>query len=391
MARKKAVARITGFIFILAVFALVQAPMFALPHPAPQGEATPSQSRPSSFMGTVQSINGTEFTARQASGAVLQIDVGKDARVLRIEPGEKSLKSAVAFPLSSLAVGDRVLARGALSSDGKKMQATLVVAIRKSDILAKQAQEREEWKQHGVDGLVKSVDLATGTVVLRRIGRPPLLIETSPKTVLRRYAPGSVQFDQAKPAPLSSIKPGDELRARGALLEDSGGEKFAAAEIVSGTFRNIAGPVVSVDPSASTLVVEDIAGKHPVTVKVTSSTQMKKLSPPVADRIAEDLRKAGGKSKKKEPRHQPGFDPHQVLAEAPAVPLSSFTKGEDVMLVATEAGENAPVTAITLIGGVKPMLDASASGSQAMLSSAWNLGGSPEAGAGGNSSEGQQQ
>jgi hypothetical protein len=58
--------------------------------------------------------------------------------------------------------------------------------------------------------------------------------------------------------------------------------------------------------------------------------------------------------------------------------LKDFPKGSAVILVATEGaanGSHGTITAITLIGGVEPMLQASASGSQAFLSSAWNLGG----------------
>lgn len=385
---KKTAIWIVSLTLCLVVGEAAPPSAFAVPLPAPQA-ASPSQGSSVSFMGTVQSINGADLSVKNNSGVVMQVNVGTDARVLRIEPGEKSLQSAAKISLSSISIGDRVLARGAVSSDGKLLQATLLVAIKQSDILEKQAQEREDWVKHGVGGLVQSVDPEAGTVTVKRSGRPPLVIETSSSTVLRRYAPGSVEFDQAKPAPLSSIRPGDELRARGTPVAGSNGDKFAAVEVVSGTFRNIAGPIVSVDPSASTLTVIDIAGKHPVTVKITPSTQVKKLSPSVAGEIAAGLRRASAKKKPSQPR--PNFDSHQLLSEAPVVPLSSFAKGEDVMLVATEAG-NGAVTAVTVVGGVKPMLAASASGSQAILSSTWNLGGSPDAGAGGGGGDqGQQQ
>ena len=64
-------------------------------------------------------------------------------------------------------------------------------------------------------------------------------------TVIRRYAPDSVKFDDAKPGTLDQIKPGDQLRARGTKNAD--GNELAAEEIVSGTFRNVAGVVVATD------------------------------------------------------------------------------------------------------------------------------------------------
>ena len=46
-----------------------------------------------------------------------------------------------------------------------------------------------------------------------------------------------------------------------------------------------------------------------------------------------------------------------------------------VIIVATEGQAPGTATAITVVAGVEPMLQASTSASQAMLSSSWNLGG----------------
>src|SRR5438093_9565090 len=42
--------------------------------------------------------------------------------------------------------------------------------------------------------------------------RKTVAIHFSKDTILRRYASDSVKFDDAKPAPLDQIKPGDQLR-----------------------------------------------------------------------------------------------------------------------------------------------------------------------------------
>ena len=65
------------------------------------------------------------------------------------------------------------------------------------------------------------------------------------QTIIRRYAPDSVKFDDAKPGTLEQIKPGDQLRARGNKSAD--GNELAAEEIVSGAFRNVAGTVIATD------------------------------------------------------------------------------------------------------------------------------------------------
>ena len=80
--------------------------------------------------------------------------------------------------------------------------------------------------------------------------------------MLRRYAPGSVKFDDAKPAPLAEIRPGDQLRARGEKNAD--GSELTAQEIVSGSFRNISGTISSLDSAQGTITVHDLATKKNV-------------------------------------------------------------------------------------------------------------------------------
>jgi len=64
-------------------------------------------------------------------------------------------------------------------------------------------------------------------------------------------------------------------------------------------------------------------------------------------------------------------DLQQILSRMPAATLADLHKGDAVMIVATSGG-----TAITLLSGVEPILQAAPSGaSQAMMLTPWNLGG----------------
>ncbi len=98
----------------------------------------------------------------------------------------------------------------------------MLVAIKGADIAQKQEQEREDWQKRGTGGLVKAVDPAAGTVTISSGagGTRTLVIHASPTTVIRRYAPDSVRFDQAVKGSLDQIKPGDQLRARGSKSDD---------------------------------------------------------------------------------------------------------------------------------------------------------------------------
>jgi hypothetical protein len=65
----------------------------------------------------------------------------------------------------------------------------------------------------------------------------------------------------------------------------------------------------------------------------------------------------------------------QIVARMPPATLADFQKGDAVMIVSTEGTASGGVTAITLLGGVEPIL-AAPSGSQAAMSlSPWNIGG----------------
>jgi hypothetical protein len=310
------------------------------------------------------------------------------------------------------------------NGEGNTVAASTIVVMTQGDIAQRQLQEREEWRK-GVGGIVKEVNPGAGTIsivnALVSSGKP-IVIHVSPTTIIRRYSPDSVNFDEAKPGTLDQIKPGDQLRARGTKAEDN--SEFTAQAIVSGTFRNIAGTVISSDAANHSLTLMDLITKHPVTVKVSADSQMHKLSPAIAQRLAVRL-KAGAAGASGNPQDMrgesapagagagagygkgqgqgnwrvqngPGSSPgaaeggegyrrgggppdfQQVLSRMPSVAISDLQKGDAVMVVATEGSAASAPTAITLISGVEPILTAAPGGAAAAtILSPWNLGASP--------------
>jgi hypothetical protein len=71
-----------------------------------------------------------------------------------------------------------------------------------------------------------------------------------------------------------------------------------------------------------------------------------------------------------------------MLSRMPAVALADLHKGDAVMLVTTQGSQTTPGTAITLLSGVEPILQASPTASQAMMLTPWSLGGAPGGDAG---------
>jgi len=366
-------------------------------------------------VGTIKSITGKTIVLTTNAGPEVTVQVQDDARLVRVEPGEKDLKNAAPLQLQDLQAGDRILVRGTMADDGKTVLAASIIAIKSADIAAKQAHDRDEWQRHGVGGLVKSVDAAGGAITISTNAMgvaKDVTVQTSKQTVLRRYAPNSVKFDDAKPAPIDQIKVGDQLRARGTRNAD--GTQLAADEVVSGTFRNIAGTVSSIDASAGTITVMDLVAKKPVTVKVTVDTQLRKLSPAIAQGIA--LRLKGGAadapggtagtapgSAQAKPADAAasgqtggqggqaggaggagraggaaggarGGDFSQMLSRMPAATLADLQKGDAVMIVTTEGTQESGATAITLLAGVEPLLQASGASS---ILTPWTMSGAP--------------
>ncbi len=313
------------------------------------------------FVGTITAISGNTLTVKTDADGERQVEVPATAAIKRIAPGERDLSAAETIPFSGLAVGDRALVKLDPESPAGTMEALQIIAVKQSDLALKQQKDREDWQRRGVGGLVKSVDPATGTILLNSgVGATAKIItvHVAKTTMLKRYAPGSVRFDAAQPAPIDAIHAGDQLRARG--VKNADGTEIAAEEVVSGSFRNIAGTIVSLDAAASTLVVKDLATKKPVTVHITAEAQMRQLPDRMALMLAARLKGTGGGGSQgggeRWAGQNGGGDPQQLLSRAPAIRFPDLQKCEAVMLVSTEGEKD--VTAITLLAGVEPLLEA---------------------------------
>jgi hypothetical protein len=384
-----------------ATFVAVAAPAYAQQANAAQQSNAPKRAR---AVGTVKSINGNTLTLTTDAGSEVNVTIQPTTRLVRMEPGQTDLKTAPAIQFSDVQIGDRMLVGGTVASDGTSVVATTAVIMKKSDVAEKQEHDRQEWQKNGIGGVVKSVDAATATITLSTgtLGAPATtLVHVSKDTIIRRYAPDSIKFDDAKPGTLAQIKPGDQLRARGAKSAD--GKQMNAAEIVSGTFRSIPATVIAADPANNTVTVTDLASKRPVTLKVGPDSQMHQLPEMFAQRIAMRLRGGaggagaagaqGGGAHMHEAgeAHAGGYggaraggppDFQQMLSRMPTVSLNQLSKGTAVMIVATEGTAESPSTVIILLSGVEPILTAASPTQASTILSPWNLSAGANAGTG---------
>jgi len=406
-----------GMVSLLVAICGGFVPAWCAPAPAgtqAQEQTAAGQNAIAKSIGAIKAISGNAITLAPASGPEIAVTVQPNARLLRLAPGDKDLKNATPLQLQDLQVGDTIRVRGLASSDGKAIAALEIIVITRSAVEAVSDQIRQDWQKRGMGGLVSAVDPAAGTVSISITGfsgTRTIVVHISKGTVIRRYTPDSVKFEDARPSTLDAVKPGDQLRARGERSAD--GTEFAADEIVTGSFRNIAGTVNSVDASAGMISVQDLLSKKTVQVRVTADSQLHKLPAEMAQRIAMRLKGAmppgapgaataptSAASQSQPPNGQTtasipggpgggmglgarsatrsgGADFQQMLSRMPAVALADLHKGDAVMLVTTQGTASSAGTTIMLLAGVEPILEAAPSASQAMLLTPWSLGGAP--------------
>ena len=368
-------------------------------------------------IGVIKAITGKSLTLAPTSGSDVSVSIEPTARILRLGPGEKDLKNATPLQLQDLHVGDTIRVRGKGAADGSSIDALEVIVITQAAVAAVTDQMRQDWQKRGIGGRVESVDTATGTVTLSipsLTARKSIAVHTTKDTVFYRYAPDSAKPEDARKSSLAEIQTGDQLRALGNKNAD--GSEVTAEEIYAGEFPQYAAVVKSVDASSGMLTIQDLGSKKTVQVKISSASQLHRIPPEMAQMFAMRLKglmagaAGGGRSPQGDAKPGTGGtaqppspggstwsgggsgggmrsggppDFQRMLSRMPSTTLAEMNlqKGDAVIVLATEGTAASPHTAITLLSGVEPILQASPS-AQAMMLTPWNLGGGAPGGEG---------
>jgi co-chaperonin GroES (HSP10) len=404
MVTRSGILRATALGFGLVLpLAGVSVAWAALPVQAPS--AAPAVAKQ---IGTVKAISGNSLMLTTDAGQQVTVNVADAARILQLPPGSTDLKSAQTITLADIAVGDRVLVTGKAGDDAGSLTASRVILMKSTDIAQKNEAEKADWQKRGSGGLVSAVDAGSGTVTISA-GAKKIQVQTTASTKFRRYAGDSVKFEDAKPGMLADIQVGDQMRVRGAKSED--GATIQADEIVSGSFRNLAGTIATINATSGTLTLKDLTTKKTMTVMVTANSDLRKLPPEMAARFAARAKGAaagaptaangsgqaaaqgaagagsphpGGTGGMGGAGRSAGGDLSQMLARLPGVTLAELKVGDAVMVVASESGPGSDkVTVVTMLSGVEPILAATPSGTPTMTLSPWSVGGGAPEGGGG--------
>jgi hypothetical protein len=313
------------------------------------------------------------------------------------------LTKAEPIEFGEIKTGDRVLARGKI--DGQAVEATLLVVMAQSDIAKKNEADRADWDKRGVTGLVTKVSPDSITINVRTVAAAkPMTVTPGSNAILRRYAPDSVSFQDAKPSTLAEIKPGDQVRARGDKNAD--GSAMTAEEIVSGNFRTMAGVILSINAAANEIQVRDLETKKPVTIKLVADSSVKKIQPQLAQTIATrlhaeagagrganapggdargggqgDSARGGGDGRGRGPGGGGGgfrggaanADIQTTLDNSPNITIADLKNGDAIVVSSTVGATAGKITAIKLLAGVEPIL--TKPGTQEMSLGSWDIGG----------------
>lgn len=406
-------AHLKHSISLIAALCLVSLLPFSVTHNvyAQAPAAVPAAARQ---LGTVKSISPDTLTLATDSGQTITVTISPDTKVLKLPAGSTDLKTAETSQMSDVAVGDRVLATGKAGDNPTALAASRLILMKSTDIAEKNAADQAQWRTNGAGGIVSAIDPTSGTITIAS-GANKITITTGNTTSFKRFSGDSVKYQDAKPGSLAEIHVGDQLQARGAKSPD--GLNVKADEVLSGSFKNLSGLIVTVDPNAGTLTLKDLATKKDMTVHVTPNTNIRKMPPQMAQmfagraqgggRTGEQSGGAGRAASGGSPagggngtngtgrsgegggaqgspgagggmRRGGGGDMAQMLNRLPTESLGDLTKGEAVMVVATEPTPGATtVSAITLLTGVEPILTANPNGGVDL--GGWNMGQAPSA------------
>jgi hypothetical protein len=309
----------------------------------------------SNVVGTLSAIHAenAEVEIKADGGQVTTAKLTPETVFQRVAPGEKDLRKAEKIAPTDIATGDRVL----VSFLPGTTSARRIIVMAATDIARRNEADKADWAKRGVSGVVAS---KSGNEVVVRMRSMMTVTQATvtltDKTSIKRYAPDSVKFADARASSVAQIQVGDQLRARGQKSED--GLKVTAEEVVFGTFLTRAGAVTAVDAAANSITVKEVGTNKPFTVKVTADSTLKMM--PNFPGMGAGAMMGGGGPGGGGPRGgmgggRPGGPPDigQMLERMPAAKLSDIQAGQTIVVSSTKGAKNDEVTAITLLGNAE--------------------------------------
>jgi hypothetical protein len=325
-------------------------------------------------IGEVKTIDASQkiLSINTDAGNTVFVTVTDKTVYKRLPPGEQTLTNAADIALSDVGEGDRIMARGTVAADRKSVPAQMIIVMTKGDIAKKQEAERLEWRRRGILGVITSLkpDAKEITISNRTMaGTQSVIIPVSDKTEMRRYAPDSIKFADAKPSTFDELKVGDQIRALGDRSPD--GLKFTPAKVVTGAFRTVAGTVKEVDAATGEIKIVELEKKHPLTIVVKPDSVLRKFpamsemgammgrgpgGPGGGGAAGGQARPAGGGPGGPGGPGRGGPNINDMLERLPTIAIADLKVGDTIIVSSTQGVDPARLTAIALVSGADTLL-----------------------------------
>ena len=338
-------------------------------------------------IGEIKSIDAAakQLTIKTDAGSEVTVSLSDKTTYKKLAPGEQSLTNATDVTFADLAEGDRVMARGTVAADRKSVPALMVIVMTKGDLAKKADAERMEWRRRGILGVITALKPEAKEITISNrtmAGTQSVVIALNDKTEMKRYAPDSIKFGDAKPSDFGELKVGDQLRALGDRTEDP--LHFKAQKVVTGSFRTVGGVVTAVDPATGEIKINELEKKHPLTVVIKHDAVLRKFpsemgamggfgrgpggpgggAPPAGGgqqaQGAAPARPQGGAPGAGGPGGpgggRPGFNINDMLDRLPTVSIADVKVGDTIIVSSTQGVDPTRITAISLVTGADTLL-----------------------------------
>jgi len=339
-------------------------------HTASMAQGTDPSITAKHAIGEVKTIDSAakQLTIKTDAGSVVTVSLSDKTSYKRLAPGEQSLTNATDVTLADLGEGDRVMARGTVSEDRTSVPAAMVIVMTKSDLAKKQEAERAEWRRRGILGVITALKPDTNEITISNrtmAGTQTIVIPVSEKTEIRRYAPDSIKFGDAKPSNFSELKVGDQLRALGDRTQDS--LRFNPEKVVTGSFRTVGGVVTAIDAATGEVKINELEKKTPLTIVVKQDAVLRKF-PPASEMGAMMGRGPGGpggapggqppQGAQGQPGRRPGggFNINDMLERLPTISIADVKAGDTIIVSSTQGVDPTRLTAISMVTGADTLL-----------------------------------
>jgi hypothetical protein len=344
-------------------------------------------------IGEVKTIDATakQITIKTDAGSTVSVVLSDKTTYKRLAPGETSLTNATDITFGDVAEGDRIMARGTVSEDKKTVPALQIIVMTKGDLAKKQEAERMEWRRRGILGVITALkpDTHEITITHRAMGgSQAVVLPVSDKTEMRRYAPDSIKFGDAKPSTFNELKVGDQLRALGDRTDDP--LRFNPQKIVTGSFRTVGGVVTAVDPATGEIKINELEKKTPLTIIIKQDAVLRRF-PPASEMGAmmggfgrgpggagaggaQPAPQGGQAQPAARPQGGPGgpgggagggpgggrpgggFNINDMLERLPTISLADVKVGDTIIVSSTQGVDPTRLTAISLVTGADTLL-----------------------------------